>query len=243
MSAYPYEFEHYAGYDGKLKKIEKLIHLPYVGKNYRHGNTRVLVFGDNWPENPSTMEERNSEPDLYTASRSEYTWKKEAYTAAWRNFLISYSNLKSDYNPNGDIIELLPVISTVEQIAFKNFIDGVVPSNKQSQVHIGRERFEHSCRVNIRLLEILDPTHIVCWGGSTFEKVKYILNGKNRHLQDSGKKGFAYMPMPHDMPKYHVLKVSHPGWPGFGRYKADTHKIYRKFLASSIFDNKQSIFS
>lgn len=220
-------------YNTSFKKATNIKFYPYVGSAYSKSEHKILVFGHNYPVPPKDVEsvaKKLIDPMSLVYEINNYTYLRKKWTMAFRQFVRGSLGIKNVYSEKSNVEILIPVKSFVESISFVNFISDLVSSDKKINVNLKTEEISESIKINKEIINILAPTHIICWG-QTFEYIKnndsfQLKNYTHKLTEDLvEKKGFAYAILEHNGLKIHILKIFHPSMPGFGHRKEITHQI------------------
>ncbi len=227
------KFQNNKTFHKQFESINKISYYPYVGLNYEKNKQKILVFAHNIPIRSDKFElesKRMSSPTHFADSLEEYTYKKREYTKAFRNFIKGANKLSSNYSKNSDQGVKGKIDSFVSKISFANYINGLVKSDTQIDVKIDSEQLELSHKINTELINILKPTHIICWGKDVFDYVVKTVDGELNYSKSLNKKGFAQAQITKNKTTINILKTFHPSMPGFGHLKPETHNIIGDFL-------------
>jgi hypothetical protein len=218
-------------FDTSLNKIQDLTWYPYIGSNYLTSEQRVFVFAHNIPVQPEDYEEKLKmwgSKDYWACHVEEYTYEEERYTKAFRSFIKSIVKTKFDYSSDADT--LFRVDEFIKKICYLNYIQDLVVGNTQLTV-ANSTQIEKSKLINKSILNILKPTHCICWGRHVFNYIKqtqgFSVSGPDKILR----KGFAINSVTIDAGhKFKLLKVYHPSMPSFSPYSEATQNIIHSFL-------------
>lgn len=218
----------------QLKAIPELRFYPYVGEKYEQQEKRILVLANNRYCDPLDWEDvkiRTADPYHFADIMEEFTYEQKWYTKAFRQFIKGSLGITTNFNVNS--IEAKAVEDFIERISYTNYINDFVISDGKTNLEIPFVQLERSRIIHEKQVEILDPTHIVCWGKEVFS---YIVSNRRyqiSELKSLPKNGFGYALVKDAVTKkkIHVLKTFHPSMPGFGVYHPDTHQIFDWFYS------------
>lgn len=230
------KFQRDESFDAQFENIHGIKWYPYVGKHFGDNGTRIMVYAHNIPIKAAVYDEQKRK---YMADRTEwargesmeqYTYIQEKWTNAFRYFIKGAVGLKTNFSENSEPSIMQRVDSFIERIAYLNFIQDLVKSDK-ALAHAEPEQIELSINVNREILRILGITHCICWGRPTYQYVCKtgfkVLSEKN----DLGKSGFSSCVIDVGGGKtMQCLRIFHPSMPGFGSLKEKTHSIISSFL-------------
>jgi len=225
-------------FDSAFDEIPDLTWYPYVGPNYLKSNRRVLVFAHNIPVNADEYEGKLQDwksKEYWAKCVEEYAYtNKVNYTKAFRYFIKAAVGLKGDYDYNSDADTQSRVDAFIQGIGYLNYIQELVKkpdgSDKQSVV-ASPSQIKKSKLINKRILNILKPTHCICWGRHVFSYIKQNEEFKASAQDKSLGKGFATSCITTDEGHpIKLLKIYHPSMPGLRPYSDHTHNIIRTFM-------------
>jgi hypothetical protein len=225
------------GYDLDFDKIQPLQWYLYVGKGFKGAGRRIMVFAHNIPVRPGDHDKRRDEwsgKDTWADAVEEFAYEGARYTMAFRYFVRAATGLteKCDRHSRPEITA--KVDEFLRRIAFINFIQELVKSEKQI-AQAEAEQVDRSKPVNREILNLLGITHCICWGKSVYEYVRGIEGFKPIPETETQyrKKGFASCTMDVGAGRQmRCLKIFHPSMPGF-RPVQDAHGIIASFLAGN----------
>lgn len=232
------KFPHDKTFNDQFDKIKDLRFYPYVGKNFISAEKRILVFAHNVPVKKIDYEAKllsTKERDHFVNDFTNYSYLHDGWTSAFRKFLKGSLSFKEEYteNPSSDISNKID--DFVIKIAFANYIYELVCSDSMINVIVPDEFKSKSNAINHEIINILEITHIVCWGKHVYgyllnhEAVKICKGERWNNFESKiglkNRKGFEYSKIEIDGRQIHVLKIFHPSMPGFGVYNESTHKI------------------
>jgi len=218
-------------FDTSLNKIQDLTWYPYIGSNYLTSEQRVFVFAHNIPVRPEDYEEKLKDwgsKDYWARCIEEYTYVRKPYTKAFRSFVKSIVKTKFDDNPDADT--QFRVDEFIKKICYLNYIQDLVVGNTQLTV-ANSTQIEKSKLINKSILNILKPTHCICWGRHVFNYIKqtqgFGISGPDKTLRKGFAINFVTMDDGHEIK---LLKVYHPSMPSFSPYSEATQNIIHSFL-------------
>lgn len=221
-------------FETQIKAIPEIRFYPYVGLKYHDQEKKVLVLAYNRYCDPLDWEDvkiRTSDPYHFADSMEKFTYEQKWYTKAFRQFIKGSLGITTNFNLKSNESKI--VDDFIEKISYTNYINDFVIADGKTNVVIPAEQLERSRIIHEKQVEILAPTHIVCWGKEVFG---YII-GNSRYqvseLKSLSKNGFGYALVKDALThkKIHVLKIFHPSMPGFGVYHPETHQIFNWFYA------------
>ena len=151
------------------------------------------------------------------------------YTKSFRNFLKGALGIHHNFDENS--VEAVVIDDYLSKICYTNYINDFVITEEKNNVIIPAEQLERSRIINEQLLEILKPTHLICWGKEVFQYLISNPRYKTLEAKNLGKPGFNYAKIQDVATNqtFHLLKVFHPSMPGFGVYDEKTHEIFAWF--------------
>lgn len=234
------KLERITDFDDKFTKITNIKFHPFVGENFKKNDKRIMIFAHNIPVKKADYDKHlieKSRPTYFTKELRQYVNNKESWTKSFRNFLKGSLGYRKDfqvplnYEVDGKIEEF------INGIAHINYINGLVLSDSQNNAKIDSQLLKNSLEINNEILEILDITHIVCWGKNVFnyitqqEKVQILESWDNfDRIEGLNKsKGYGYAKIILNGKEIHILKTFHPSMPSFRQYHENTHKIFNWF--------------
>ena len=212
--------------------IPEIQFYPYVGENYDSEKVKTLVLAHNRYCHPLDWEDvrkNTADPDHFADSVGEFTYAKAWYTKSFRNFLKGGLGIHHNFDENSPEAPLIN--DYLSKICYTNYINDFVITEEKNNVIIPAEQLERSRIINEHLLEILKPTHLICWGKEVFQYLISNPRYKTLEAKNLGKPGFNYAKIQDVATNqtFHLLKVFHPSMPGFGVYDEKTHKIFAWF--------------
>ncbi len=146
-----------AGYDPEFKKIQGLQWYPYVGKDFKGAGQRIMAFAHNIPVRPGDYEKRRGEwsgQDTWANAIEEFAYEEARYTRAFRYSVKVAAGLTGNYG-RGSMPEITTKVDGfLRRIAFINFIQELVKSEKQI-AQAAPEQVERSKAVNREILNVL----------------------------------------------------------------------------------------
>jgi hypothetical protein len=225
------------GYDRKFDKIQGLQWYPYLGEDFKRAGQRIMVFAHNIPVRPKIFDEKCKEwsgKGTWADAIEEFAYEEARYTRAFRYFVKAATGLTENYGKDSRPEITIKVDEFLRRIAFINFIQELVKSEKQI-AQAGPEQVERSKAVNREILNVLGVTHCICWGKSVYEYVRGIEGFKPIPETETQyrKKGFASCTIDVGAGKQmRCLKIFHPSMPGF-RPVQGAHSIIASFLAGN----------
>lgn len=231
-------------FDHLFKKIENIRFYPFVGKNFIKSKKRIMIFAHNIPVKSSEFEKTTVEKKStthFTSELRQYVNSKKRWNQAFRKFVKASICLQSDYKLPLDDENKAKIINFIDRIAHINYINGLVESENQINVNISKALLSESIIINNQILEILDVSHIVCWGSKVFE---YILKQENVKIIENwnaferidglkSTNGFGFAKIQLNNRNYCILKTCHPSMPNFKQYEINTHNILNWFYNES----------
>jgi hypothetical protein len=221
-------------FDSEFVKVEDSQWFPYVGSSFGALDRRVMVYAHNIPVKPDEYETKRirwSNPATWADAVEEYAYVEKAYTKAFRFFVRASVGLTRNFNASSDASVISRVDDFLHGIAYLNFIQGLVRSEKQLAIATS-EQVKMSQRINREYLRILNITHCICWGKPTYEYVTTMQDFRILSEQPEGKKGFSSCLVQANGGQHmHILRVFHPSMPSFAPNSESTHKIISGFLA------------
>jgi hypothetical protein len=239
------KFERNKQFDAEFDEVLGLRWYPYVGKHFGENGVRIMVYAHNIPIGVDVYEERQrsyADRATWAKSMEEYTYVQEKYTNAFRYFMKAAVGLKSNYGEHSEPAITQRVDSFVERIAYLNFIQDLVKSDK-ALARPGPEQIELSKKVNREILRILDITHCICWGTPTYQYVRSITGFKVLGENYLGKNGFSSCIVDVGGGKtMQCLRIYHPSMPGgFDPLSESTQSIISRFLGTEAAENQNRI--
>ncbi len=161
----------------------------------------------------------------------EYTYCQGKWTNAFRYFIKGAVGLKSNYGENSPSAIIQRVDSFVDQIAYLNFIQDLVKSDR-AIARAEPEQVELSKGVNLEILRILDISHCICWGKPVYDYVRLMKGFKVQSEKDEGQNGFSSCVIDVGWGKVmRCLRIFHPSQPGwFNPFSDATQSIISGFL-------------
>lgn len=235
------KFQRDEQFDDRFKqKIEGIIWYPYVGKHFGENGKKIMVFAHNATVSSKEYEETRSkwEADKLCWANSKdmeaYAYDRDKNYKAFRNFIKATVRLKKDYGRDSHPKDIERVDSFVDRIAYLNFIQGAVKSDKKIAVGTP-EQIEKSKRINCELLRILDVTHCICWGKYVYGYIRDMVGFEDSPDKPEGRRGFSSCVIDVGGGKtMRCLRIFHPSMPGFNPYSDETQSIISRFLESEI---------
>jgi len=234
------KFQRDESFDARFDKIPDIRWYPYVGKHFGENGARIMVYAHNIPiatKCYDKMREDCKPKDSWARCLEEYIYPEKSpgfrrrYTNTFRGFIKGAVGLKANYGEDSEPSIIQRVDSFVERIAYLNFIQDLVKSDK-ALAYAEPEQIERSKEVNREILKVLDITHCICWGKPTYEYVCSI-PGFNKVLPEKyeGKSGFSSCVIDVGGGKtMQCLRIHHPSMPGFGPFSDTTQSIISRFL-------------
>jgi hypothetical protein len=235
------KFQRDESFDARFDKIKDIRSYPYVGKRFGENGARIMVYAHNIPidtKRYDKMRDIDYKPkDTWASCLEEYIYPEKCpgfrrrYTNTFRCFIKGTVGLKANYGEDSEPSIIQRVDAFVERIAYLNFIQDLVKSDK-ALAPDEPEQIELSKKVNHEILKFLNITHCICWGRSTYEYVCSI-TGFNKVLPEKyeGKSGFSSCVIDVGGGKMmQCLRIHHPSMPGFGPFSDTTHSIISRFL-------------
>lgn len=217
-----------------IVKIPDIRFYPYVGKNYISQKLKILVLANNRYCHPLDWDDvkiRTKDPYHFADSVEEFTYEQKWYTSAFRNFIKGALAIKVNFNVHS--AEVSKIENFLDKISYTNYINDFVITAEKTNVQIPADQVARSKKIFERQLEILKPTHIVCWGKEVFDHIisnpRFTVSN-SKSLVKSGF-GYCFITDINTGMKVHLLKTFHPSMPGFGTYSDETHKIFAWFFA------------
>jgi len=227
------KFKNNPFYITEFSKIQDIKFYPYVGMDYPKRDKRVLVFAHNIPVTKEYYEKdkwKEQNPTHFADAMEELTYMKTNWTVTNRNFIKGAVGLSSNYSENSEQSIVEKVDSFVEGIAFANFINGLVVTERNVNANVPAEMIRTSKKIAYEIIKILNPTHIVCWGSAVYQYLTTMPNFKVIKTMKVNQKGFSYTLIEHDSNPIHTLKVFHPSMPSFKHSRSSTHDIFQNFF-------------
>jgi hypothetical protein len=234
-------FEHNNAFDSRFEQIEDLIFFPYVGKDYSLSeDKRILVLARERPISPKSetngeKEKKEKEKHYFANTLYEYTFISKPWTLSFKNFIKAAVGIKFNYNEDSDTVTISRINEFVSKIAFTNLIDGFVLSKSITNTTLENGQLEKSLSKINQIINVLNPTHIICWGDYVFSNIRRNLDGYKEiaNLQDKKKNGFAHIIIENDnKTKIDILRMYHPSYAGFKQLDNEFHKSLSEFLDS-----------
>jgi hypothetical protein len=227
-------------FDSKFEKIENINYYPFVGEDFVKCKKKIMVFAHNIPVKEIDFDKTSiekSSPTHFTSELRQYVNTRAQWTTSFRNFIKGSLSYKKDYKIPVNFEIDGEIENFINKISHINFINGLVSSNSQNNAKIDSVLISNSIEVNNQILDILDITHVVCWGKNVFN---YIVNQKNIEVLESWdnfdkiegltkSKGYGYAKINLNGKIIHILKTFHPSMPSFRQYYDNTHNIFNWF--------------
>jgi len=220
-------------FDNKFEKIDGVTWYPYVGQDFEKSeNQRIMVFAHNIPCEPEKYESeiiRTKSKTFFADVLDEYTYIKENWSLAFRNFIKGAVGLTKDYSKNSEPEIIDKIDNFVKRISYTNFIDGLVKTDKKTTVYIPEIQIVKSKKINLQILQNLNITHCICWGREVY---KYVCEYSQTPINETElTKGFSRCQITlSNNQNIKVLKIYHPSMPSFRHLSKETHKIFEEFL-------------
>jgi len=226
------KFIHNSQYNNQFTKIDKITWFPYVGQDFGKTANRIMVYAHNIPFAEQGFEaevKRTASPTFFADCLDEYTYINESWSMAFRNFVKGAVGLTENYSKNSSPEIINKIDNFVRQIAYTNFIDGLVKTNSKTNVYIEQEQIDRSRKINLEILKILNITHCICWGNEVF---KHVASYATKPFTENNlTTGFSFSKIQiSNNQTINVLKVFHPSMPNFKHLQTSTHEIFKKFL-------------
>lgn len=229
-------------FDNQFENIDKIIFHPFVGENFKNNERRIMIYAHNIPVPSEKFDEAKTtevNPTNYTYSMGQYLNKKKNWNKSFRNFIKASVGFTSDYKTPLEGENLEKIGNFVSKISHINYINGIVKSETNNNAIIDIELLKNSIEINNKILDILEITHIVCWGKNVFnyiiqqEKVQILESWDNFDRIEGLKKskGYGYAKIILNGKEIHILKTFHPSMPSFRQYYDNTHKIFNWFYS------------
>jgi len=222
-------------FDVEFDRIPNLFWYPYVGQDFQPSRSRVMVFAHNIPIPPddceTTMQKWKSK-DAWADKDTlgEYTYCRGWWTKPFRYFVKGSVGLQEDYDENSPPEVTERVDAFIRRISYINYIQGVVPSERQ-MANAPNHQVEMSQEINRQFLSILGVTHCICWGKHVYD---YLMSTKAHKVLEEKKAaigGFATAVLESEPGRFiRLLKTYHPSMPSFRPYSAQTQTIISEFL-------------
>ncbi|NNM86852.1 MAG: hypothetical protein HKL96_13995 [Phycisphaerales bacterium] len=227
------------GYDAKFDNIAGLKWYPYVGQCFGQGGQRIMVYAHNIPIHPNEYDAKLQEwkaKDSWATPETieEYTYCRGWWTKTFRCFIKGAVGLAENYDEHSTSEIKGKIDSFIRKIAYINFIQGLVKSEKQI-AQADRCQVEQSKIINREILKILNITHCICWGMPVYNYVRGMKDFKVISEENNLKKiGFASCIIDVGGGKtMRCLRIWHPSMPSrFNPFSEVTHGIFASFLAS-----------
>ncbi len=228
------KFQRDKRFDSQFDLVPALRWYPYVGKKFGENGKRIMVYAHNIPISAAKCDEKRrewSDKAVWADRMDEYTYCQGCWTNAFRYFIKGAVGLKSNYGDNSGSAIIQRVDSFVDQIAYLNFIQDLVKSDR-AIARAEPEQVEVSKGVNLQILRILDISHCICWGKPVYDYVRLMKGFKVHSEKDEGQSGFSSCVIDIGGGKVmRCLRVFHPSQPGwFNPFSDATHSIISGFL-------------
>lgn len=229
------KFQHHKSFDNKFQKIEDLIFYPYVGQSYSLENEkRILVIAKERPiteeEYKEKGKEKTSDKFLFANSMNEYSYASKDWTQSFKNFIKAAVGINFNYNSDSDLSTINKIDEFVSQISFTNFIDGFVISESKTNTKPPTVQIESSNRKISEIINILKPTHIICWGDFVFGHIRK-LNDYHEIEKQNFSDNFSIIIIENkEGEKINLLRCYHPSYSGFKQLDEYFHKMFRNFF-------------
>lgn len=224
-------------FNTEFDQVVGLLWYPYVGKRFGSNGRRIMVFGHNAYVKKADYDKLRQKWVVnkfeWSDCIDEYTYESGWWTKTFRAFIKGAVGLKENFNSQSSPEILQRIDSFVEQIAWINFIQDAVKSDKPLAL-AETEQIQRSIEINREILKILGVTHCICWGKPTYEYVKSIPEFRMLSEKSEGRAGFASCVIEaNDGRQIHCLKTYHPSMPGFSPFSEVTHQIFSTFFSQS----------
>ncbi len=222
-------------FDSQFAAVEGARWHPFVGKSFGSDGRKLMVYAHNIPIKPDEYERRLvqwSDPGYWANAIDEYTYEQGSWTESFRYFIKGAAGLASNYDVHSDTAVTEAVDRFVNGMAYLNFIQDLVKSEKQI-VNATWEQVRLSQKINREYLRIMEISHCICWGKPTYNYVKSMDGYRVLSEQSAGKRGFSSCVVETDTGnRLNVLRIFHPSMPqGFSPYSETTQKIIAEFLS------------
>jgi len=227
-------FPHNSKFDALFEKIPDIVWFPYVGEEFGREQRRLLVLAHNVPVSEEVYRRR---PDMqhrlfWTKTLDEYTYTPGWWTRTFRLFVKGAVGLEQNFTSVSETSVQERVDAFVRSIAYINFVQGVVVSERQI-TRASLQQIESSKFINGALLSILEPTHCICWGSHVFAHLSAMQGYRAGDSRPIGPRGFLSRVL-HDAEgrAIQVLRVYHPSMPRFSALSPSTHATIAEFLSN-----------
>jgi len=228
------KFARDTSYDSAFASISDIRWYPYVGLDFGSHGRRIMVYAHNIPIKPAEYEARliQWKDPAHWADRIEpYAYESKWWSEAFRYFIKAAVGLQKNYKGDSSPEVLERVDSFIRQIAYLNFIQDLVKSDK-ALASATWEQAKVSRLINREILKTLKITHCICWGKPTYEHVKAIPGFTWRQEKQEARRSFSSCVVDAgDGHSFHLLRIFHPSMPkGLAPYSEATQKIIADFL-------------
>ena len=127
------KFPHNPKFDPQLEQIPDIVWYPYVGQHFDQHPQKLMVFAHNAYMDAATYAVRKADfeqKSVWADCVEEYTYEQGWWTNAFRYFVKGAVGLKENYGYFSSTQVIDSVDAFVNRIAYINFIQGLVISDR-----------------------------------------------------------------------------------------------------------------
>lgn len=157
----------------ELRKQNRLTWYPWVGKNYKNNDQRIMFILESAYENDNNKETTIRTPGFTRQTIHEVFIRGDDYSDTLNN-LRSFSKILIDDNT-------IPDSSIWGNLAYHNAVQRIMDYTGETREEPNPADFRNGCRTLKEVLKILKPSLCICMG---VELNRYILEDKSfGHIQ------------------------------------------------------------